>query len=35
MRRDHIHYTSEGGAEIARRLQADLDLADKALFAGR
>jgi lysophospholipase L1-like esterase len=25
MRRDRVHYTPEGGAEIARRLQADLD----------
>jgi hypothetical protein len=27
MRRDHVHYTTAGGAEIARRLQADLDAA--------
>ncbi len=25
MRKDRVHYTAEGGAEIARRLQADLD----------
>jgi lysophospholipase L1-like esterase len=27
MRRDHVHYTTEGGAEVASRLQADLDAA--------
>jgi lysophospholipase L1-like esterase len=27
MRRDHVHYTTEGGLEIARRLQSDLDAA--------
>jgi lysophospholipase L1-like esterase len=30
MRRDRVHYTTEGGAEIARRLQADLDAAAAA-----
>jgi lysophospholipase L1-like esterase len=27
MRRDHVHFTTEGGAEVARRLQGDLDAA--------
>ncbi|WP_230771939.1 GDSL-type esterase/lipase family protein [Sphingomonas sp. Leaf4] len=31
MRGDHVHFTSRGGAEIARRLQADLDRALAAL----
>ena len=27
MRPDHVHFTTPGGREIARRLQADLDAA--------
>jgi lysophospholipase L1-like esterase len=30
MRRDHVHFTTEGGVEVARRLQADLDSAAAA-----
>ncbi|KQN83855.1 hypothetical protein ASE90_08000 [Sphingomonas sp. Leaf67] len=33
MRGDHVHFTSRGGAEIARLLQADLDLAMTSLTA--
>jgi lysophospholipase L1-like esterase len=33
MRGDRVHYTAEGGAEIARRLQADLDAAAAATAA--
>lgn len=33
MRGDHVHFTSRGGAEIARLLQADLDAAMTALVA--
>jgi lysophospholipase L1-like esterase len=32
MRKDHVHYTAEGGSEVARRLEADLDAADEAIF---
>ena len=35
MRPDHIHFTTAGAAEIARRLQADLDAAAMAVGAGR
>jgi hypothetical protein len=34
MRGDHVHFTSAGGAEIARLLQADLDLASERVLAG-
>jgi lysophospholipase L1-like esterase len=34
MRKDHVHYTSEGGAQVALRLQADLDRADQAIVFG-
>jgi lysophospholipase L1-like esterase len=30
MRRDHVHYTTDGGAEVARLLQEDLDQAAAA-----
>ena len=33
MRGDHVHFTSPGGAEIARLLQADIDLAMTGLIA--
>lgn len=33
MRGDHVHFTSTGGAEIARLLQADIDLAMNNLLA--
>jgi lysophospholipase L1-like esterase len=33
MRRDRVHYTLEGGAEIARRLQQDLDAAASSVAA--
>jgi lysophospholipase L1-like esterase len=34
MRGDHVHFTSAGGAEVARLLQADLDLASERILAG-
>ncbi len=33
MRGDHVHFTSPGGTEIARLLQADIDLAMTSLLA--